>query len=315
MKQISTKHLMYCPMTGLGLYGGHRGARWLKNRVKIFSQFVLPSLVAQTNRDFILWVSARYQDKNDKNLLEMKRIIESAGVRCVFTYAGVCFWDDKYSDEEAHTRLVAAIHGSMGALLNEIGEADEILMTIQPSDDCYRSTAVQEIQDFFRDNLTYNVFGYQMGYVCDYISGRLAEWNPKTTPPFYTIRFPREKFIDPLQHIKYTGPYKSHEYVKDYLAAKYVDERGFLVGTHQDNISTVFDHPYAVHEFLGDNITPILRDFWPNGVGKLELPFSPGRFVFTRLPYSWKRKLRYLAGEKKTVFRPLFTFIYNVLRS
>ena len=35
------KHLIYCPFTGLGLYNGFRGNRWLKNRIKIFKEFVV----------------------------------------------------------------------------------------------------------------------------------------------------------------------------------------------------------------------------------------------------------------------------------
>src|SRR3990167_2742486 len=50
-------HFFACPFTGLGLHAGFRGNVWLKNRIHIFEQFVLPSLLLnQTNTDFILWV-------------------------------------------------------------------------------------------------------------------------------------------------------------------------------------------------------------------------------------------------------------------
>ena len=62
------KHLIYCPFTGLGLYGGFRGNRWLQNRIQIFKQFVIPSLKAQTNKDFTLWISWRPEEKNNPDI-------------------------------------------------------------------------------------------------------------------------------------------------------------------------------------------------------------------------------------------------------
>ena len=304
-------HFLYVPFTGLGHYGGHRGNRWLRSRIKIFKQFVIPSLVKQTNQNFILWISWRYEDARDPLVVEFKEWLEqNTKLKIVFTYGGVCFWDDKYPDEEAHERLVRAIHKSMGELLNMMGEAQVVLMTIQPSDDVYRIDMVQETQKFFAENKHVQVYGYQKGYVMDYVNRRLCEWNPKTTPPFYTIRFPRTTFTDPFQHVKYTGPYHSHEYVKDYLPAKYVEKRGFLVGTHGSNISTVFDHPYAGHESLGVNVDEILWAFGLKDVPSLEVTWSLRSWAFHKLPYKVKRKLRYWS-ERSTVF----SWLYNWIRS
>lgn len=308
--QQNIKHLLYVPFTGLGNFGGHRGSRWLKNRIKIFKQFVIPSLLNQTNKNFILWISWRYEDKDDKIINEFEEWLKTTGLHFFFTYTGVCFWDDKHPDHIARERLLTAIHGAMGEILNNIGECDEVLMTIQPSDDLYYNGMVNEVQRFFQENKNTHVFGYAKGYVIDYLNRRVAEWNPKTTPPFYTIRFPRETFMDPLKHTEYTGPYKSHEFVKDYLPAKYIDHRGFLVGTHGINISTVFDHPYTGHEFLGSNIDNILLDFGIKDVPKLKISRSPQSILFNKLPYKIKRKLRYWSEKNKIV-----SLMYNFLRS
>ena len=97
-------HFLYCPFTGLGLYGGHRGNRWLRNRIKIFKQFVVPSLLAQTNQNFVIWISWRFEDRGDPLVrelyewLSLRFMMPDMKSRVVFTYAGVCFWDDKYSD-------------------------------------------------------------------------------------------------------------------------------------------------------------------------------------------------------------------------
>jgi hypothetical protein len=307
---------MYMPMTGLGLYGGHRGNRWLKSRIKIFKQFVLPSLLNQTSRNFILWGSFRYEDRNCPIVREFKEFLDEIHeFKTVFTFSGVCMWDDKYLDYVAYERLISAVHGSMGELINVMGESDTVLMSIQPSDDCYYSGMVEEMQRIFKEQPEIQAVGYQRGYVMDYVNRKLAEWNPKTNPPFFTIKFSRETFIDPYKHVKYTGPYKSHEYVGDALKYLPLYDRGFLVGTHSDNISTVFDHPYAGDKFIGDLMEIILSKFGLANTGKLLVPFSIRRIFFDKLPYKVKRKLRYLAGEKKWVLRPLFNLIYNILRA
>ena len=302
---------MYVPFTGLGLYNGHRGKRWLKNRIKIFKKFVMPSLQAQTNRDFVLWMSWRHEDKGNKDIQDFKKCLEYY-FKVVFTYSGVCFWDDKYPDDVARERLVDAIHGSMGELLNVMNDSDTILMTIQPSDDCYWSGAIEEIQHFFMNHQDYQVFGYNKGYVMDYVNRKLADWNPTTTPPFYTIKFDKENFgmHHPLKHLDYTGPYKSHEYVKDYLKAHYDDiTRGFVVGTHEENISTIFNHPFTGVNYDAIARDSILRDFNLTDAIPLVLKTGWRKWLMRKLPHNWHKKLRYLLGEK------CYSKIYDFIRS
>ncbi|GAF73917.1 unnamed protein product, partial [marine sediment metagenome] len=55
--------------------------------------------------------------------------------------------------------------------------------------------------------------GFKPGYIMNYCTGEVAEYNPETNPPFYTIIFPVDKFLNPYNHIDYTGPYESHEYI------------------------------------------------------------------------------------------------------
>ena len=319
------KHLMYMPFTGLGLYNGFRGNRWLKNRIEICKQFVIPSLQAQTEKNFSLWISWRPEERYNHIVKEFRDWLKGTGLDVIHTYSGVCFYDDKYPDKEAKERLVSAIHGAMIELVDAT-EGDSgvewVLMTIQPSDDCYHRNAVKGIQGVFKELPALQAFGFEQGYLMNYQTKEIAEWNPKTTPPFYTIKFPRPTFINPLEHVDYTGlkkdvgPYKkgtpipSHEYVKDCLRAGYVKDRGFLVGTHGVNISTVFDHPYKGNKLNQD----VLKDFGLENVKPLKLPFSFRRIIFNKLPYKAKRKLRYLAGEKKWILKPLFSLLYNGLR-
>ena len=311
MESKKVVHLMYTPFTGLGLYDGFRGDRWLRNRIQIFKQFVYPSLMNQTVHDFVLWVSWRHQERTNLIVREFRVWLEEhCPFKVVFTYAGVCFWDDKYDDETARIRLVDAVHGSMGVLLNEaLGDAEEVLMTIQPSDDCYVGYMVQGLQSMFRelgDNV--QAMGFKKGYVMDYNAKAVMEWNPTTIPPFFTIKFPREIFTDPLKHVDYTGPYKSHEYIGEKLKFLPIEERGFLVGTHGENISTVYSHPFA-HSLQTEDKSEVLAAFGLTEVEPLKIPLSMRKWVMRKLPHGWQRKLRYWFGEK------FYSKIYNFLRN
>lgn len=300
------KHLFYIPFTGLGLYGGHRGGRWLKNRIAIFKQFVVPSLRAQTNQNFSLWVSWRNDDRGTKIIDDLKTDLISifGHDRVVFTYGGVCFWDDKYPDETAHTRLISSLHHTLGDLINHIGDVKHVLMTIQPSDDCYHSGMVDEIQTLF-NNTDYQAIGYDRGYLANYQTLEVKEYNPKTNPPFFTIKFPKEIFIDPLKHAKYTGPYKSHEYVGEKLKYLQIPKRGFLVGSHGENISTHFNNPYGGE--AADQ--SVLVDFGLSLVKPIKICYSIRKQLMRKLPYRVQRKLRYIFGER------IYSKLYNFLRN
>lgn len=298
---------MYVPFTGLGLYGGSRGKRWLRNRIQIFKQFVVPSLLAQTSQNFTVWVSWRKEDKGNKDILELKSYLESmfGTARVVFTYTGVCFYDDKYPDAIARDRLIMAIQGATGVLVNYIGDVKDVIYTIQPSDDCYHTGAVQEIQELFK-NTGFNAIGYQHGYIMAYQTGELREYNPKTNPPFYSIRMPKDIFLDPFKHAHTTalkrdvGQYKqgtpcpSHEYIGDCMNYLQLPKRGFLVGTHGENISTHINNPYA-----GDTVDKtVLDQFGIMHVPLLSLKNSWRKNIMKKLPYKVQRKLRYIFGEK-----------------
>lgn len=311
------------PFSGLGLYNGFRGNRWLRNRIKIFKQFVIPSLLNQTDRDFTLWVAWRPEERNNRYVQELKAYLEALpNFSVVFTYSGVPMYDDKYEDSVARVRVADAINGSIRELINLADGAEEIYWMMQPSDDLYDKLTVESVKLGFGANPEIQALSFSKGFICNYFTKELREYNPKTNPPFAAIRFPRGVFFDPSKHMahislkKDSGQYKagtplpSHEYLTDCLTTGFFDGRGFLVGTHQDNISTVFDHPYA--GALVD--IAVLDRFGIADVDALKHSFSLRRKFFHSLPYAVKRKLRYYA-ERNWVFRPLFSMVYNLLRS
>jgi hypothetical protein len=304
---MEVTHLLYTPFTGLGLYNGFRGNRWLKNRIKVFKRYVVPSLQNQTDQDFVHWVSWRPEEKNNPHVRELEEYMKTVGYPYIFTYSGLCFYDDKYPEAEAMSRLALNLHRTSWELVDIL--KDTVLMTIQPSDDLYNKDTVKTMKNVLL-NTDFQAAGYTKGYVANYLTMEVKEYNPETNPPFFTIKFNKDAFINPQGHMKHTGPYVSHEYVPQHLKYLSIPERGFLVGTHMDNVSTVFDHPYA-----GETVpNALLEQFGISGTEPIKREFSLRRVLFHRLPYRVKRKLRYWA-EKNWILRPPFAFLYNFLRA
>ncbi len=65
--------------------------------------------------------------------------------------------------------------------------------------------AVKEIQAAFERMPELQAIGFSKGYIADYVNKKVANYDPYTNPPFYTIKFPRSVFIDPLKHVEFTS--------------------------------------------------------------------------------------------------------------
>lgn len=293
------------PFTGLGLYNGFRGNRWLRNRIKIFEQFTLKSLLNQDDQDFTLWLQWRREERENPHVVALgHRLMKIPGLKFVFTYSGVCMYDDKYMPEEAQKRLFESLRIALPDLFDYAPDCTEVIHLLQPSDDCYDHRTISSIRKLFAEN-TMEAVSFVRGYLCNYNTKRVLEYNPKTNPPFAAIRFPRESFFDPGKHMRYIGlkedteqypkgtPLPSHEYLPQCLVTAHIQERGFLVGTHGENISTHFNHPYG-----GEEVTGVLEAYGLADVDPLALPFSLRKWTMRRLPYKVQRKLRYWLGEK-----------------
>jgi len=240
-KTKTIAHLFYIPMTGLGLHNGYRGDVWLKNRLEIFKKYVLNALCNQSNLSFTLVISWRPEDRNNPIVIDFERHMNQIrAMSPVFTYDGLIFWDDKFPDEEAGERLYNNLRRTLPKLKQHVDHADEVLLTCQPSDDMYLADAVKIIQE--TDFEGKKAIGWEKGYMINYATKEIANYDCDTLPPFSTIRFPKDIFLDPEKHMEW-APYKSHEFVKD-LGFKALQGRKFVVGTHNGNISTVWNHPY-----------------------------------------------------------------------
>lgn len=243
-------HFFAIPFTGLGNFSGYRGSRWLQNRIEVFEKFVVPSLCAQTNKNFIVWIAWRPEEESNAQVKALRERLKKTRLDVVFTFGGIAFWDDKYDEETAAKRLMNALELSL-PVLEPLVKTDYILSTIQPSDDMYLPDTAERLQKYKSGF----AIGYTKGYIMNYQTKEIAEYlgtndrtpetirdYPDTTPPFYTLRFSREDFLDPQKHFNLIKDIKSHEDIAKHLVP--LEGRGFVVGCHGENISTAYNHPF-----------------------------------------------------------------------
>lgn len=235
-------HLLFTPFTGLGRHNGFRGNDWLRFRIEFFKKYTLQSLLQQSNRDFIHWICWRPEEEKNSLVKELFNYLDSIGYRCIFTFSGIAMFDDVYPEKEGKERLkntlkqISLSHNLKKALAGK----KYIYETISPSDDFYHKDTIQSIQE--------QEFGYKKalihfnGYCYNFEEKRLGTWIPAKgySPPFYTIMYPADVFLDPEKHFNYLEPYRSHEDVEKYFNWVKMPDNRYLVGMHGKNISTVW---------------------------------------------------------------------------
>lgn len=288
------QHIVYCPFTGLGAYNGYRGDKWLVSRIKVFKRFVLPSLMNQSKKEFILWISWRPEERQNPIVKDFVRFLNKfRGLRTVHTFHGLCFFDDRKENGKAH--LIRNLGKTLPELREYVAHADWVYMTIQPSDDMYCSGAFWDIQNVEPE--MGKAIHFPSGYIMNYSSKEVAEYNPDTMSPFATTIFPKDVFLDPWKHLDYTGPYESHEYVKDFFRIHEIPKRSYMVGTHGANISTAWSIPYKGREILGTEREYVWLSFSCWDTDPLPMHKSwrlYGRILYNKLPKSIQKTIKSL---------------------
>lgn len=264
-------------MTGVGLYGGYRGDEWFAERIKIFKQYTLKSLQAQTCQNFVIWISFRPQEERNPLTSELANYLKANDVSYVLTFDGLMYHDDKFSNgfknkaknmariardafrnnrtirevlpafkevyvnknESLRTRLKK----SLDVMKPHFGKSQWIAVSRIDSDDMFNKILVDTVQNFepFLGALTCN-----KGLIYNTTTGELAEWNPPTNPPFHTIFFDSDTFFDVAKHLAFFKDFKSHEDIPKVFATAPLPEYMYCVTTHnpKNHISTTWNHPF-----------------------------------------------------------------------
>lgn len=279
-------NIIYIPFSGVG-WADFKGQKWLDYRIKLFKEYTLKSLQIQEAQSFMIWLSFRPEEKGNYSVQQLELYIQKLGIKAVFTYDGLMYWDDKFQaglietcknilrvvrqcwreknlsglwrirnvlnnkNKTLHQRL----ENSLAVLRTEIPEPTSwVYLTRIDSDDMFRRDLIKNIQKIppFRGAITCST-----GYVYNSFTGEMAEWNPPTNPPFHTIIFPGPDFFDARYYLQYMRTFKSHEDIPKVFTCLPAPERSYCVLIHGNHISTIWDHP-----FRGKLVNPkILEDF------------------------------------------------------
>lgn len=269
-------HFVYIPFSGVGLHGGFRGNQWYAHRIEIFKNYTLKSLANQFNKDFVIWCSFRPEEAN--NILTRKIVdaISSTGLRSIFTFDGLMYHDDKFTNYTLKTRgynflrmlwdiwwykewknpleiikytwenknstLPMRVVKSLETLRDVFGtDYDWVYMTRLDSDDMFHREAVNLIQS--QEPNWKRSLVFDKGYIYNVQTSQLADWNPPTNPPFHTITFPAAVFFNPSDYLDYYGDFKTHEDATRVWNPIMMDMHKYMVSYHGKHISTDWISP------------------------------------------------------------------------
>lgn len=276
---IKFAHIIYCPITGVGIWGC-KSEEWLKYRLEVFKKYTLQSLLNQSNRAFLLWLSFRPEEKNHLLIDELGSYLKLVKMPTIMTFHGLMYNDDKFTKgfinrimnmgriirqawweqdwkqlllcfslfKDKNASLLKRLEKALYELnkINEFKDANYIYVTRIDSDDMFHREAIAEIQTVqpFDGALI-----YKKGYVYNSETKELAEWVPKNNPPFHTIIFLGSRFFNPLEHLRYYKDFKSHEDIPRCFKTKELSDFKYCVLIHKQHISTHWNH-----EFRGQKV-------------------------------------------------------------
>lgn len=89
-------HFIYIPFVGVGIRP-FRGDGWFRARVEIFKKYTLNSLLNQSNRGFVLWLSFTPEMRANPITLELEAYLREKKVMAFFTFDGLMYYDDKFN--------------------------------------------------------------------------------------------------------------------------------------------------------------------------------------------------------------------------
>jgi hypothetical protein len=268
------------PMTGVGTHHGFRGQKWFNDRVEIFKNYTLKSLIHQKNRAFLTWLTFRPQEKNNPLIEEIKEEFKKNQMSVLMTFDGLLYWDDKFGGgfknivkntarlaregwrnktirplfsipeiilSKKNKTIISRLEKSLYELskMKEFLDASYIFVTRIDSDDMFHEEVVDEIQ---RVTPFEGALLYKNGYIYNSNTNEIAEWNPKTNPPFHTIVFLGSKFFNPVEHYRFYNGYHSHEDVPKCFKTKVLEDGRYCVVIHKNHISTLWNHPFRGKE-------------------------------------------------------------------
>lgn len=240
------KVIFYVPFTGKRTETGFKGQEWYDWRYKIFKNYTLQSLVAQTDKNFFLWLTFRPEEKTNPTTKKIEKAVKETGIDYKMTFHGINFIDDMQPErnkdlEERYAKMIKEIPHF----------EEEIYEVMLDSDDMLHKDYVMEIKKKpFKERGAVNL---REGYIYDPVNDRLARWTTPTCNQNYMIMFPNNVYYNAKKRLEYLKGLESHEQVPVLFNAEEMVGM-FCSATHGQNMSTVWGHQFMGEEIYDENV-------------------------------------------------------------
>ena len=257
MTQEKTKHIFQVPFTGKTPRGDNMTDEWFEKRVEIFIKYTIGSLKYQTNKDFLLWLTFRPEDRDSIITIRIEQALEESGIKHILTFNGTMFTEDRatWHNKDLPERLERALP----ILKKFVGDCDYIYETNLDSDDMVHKDFSKFVieKKFKNKGALYCTRGFAYN-----TQGRIADWNNPVSNQNYTLMFPSDIYFDADRRLEYLRGYKSHEEVPEMFDSEKLPDGFYCTVIHGDNITTEWNHPFRGNEyFYEDEKEEILKNF------------------------------------------------------
>lgn len=194
---------------------------WLEHRLELFKKYTLPSILNQTNRDFITWIWWRSEEEGEELIKEWEALLQSVGLDFVFTF---------------HTGEALE---NCNALKERVENAEYLYVTRCDTDDLLHQDFMDLIQ--CHNAIPRRAILPDRGYVWDIRTDKFRE-HEWTSPPFFTIIYPTSLFFDNEARSEY-APYTQHGEVRTKMLSIVIRRRLYIHTIHDKNaLAQEIDH-------------------------------------------------------------------------
>ncbi len=213
---------------------------WFEHRLKILENFTLKSLENQTNKDFYYVMYLR-KCFPESLLPKLDKILERSSLRSFIIHYDV--------DNDLREKIT-----------NNLPKVDYIYATRIDSDDLFHKDAVKEIQSY--EFSPRRALIYQEGYCYDCVNKKMRH-HLMPCPPFHTIMYPYDIYLDLESAAKYRSSTGGHDTVISAMNSIILSEGKYIVLFHgQNNRSRYTERAeHAFRTVPSEEHYNILKDF------------------------------------------------------
>ena len=237
-------HVVQTSLTGRGLRNWDQ--EWFEFRIGLFKQYTIPSLVNQSEKNFVHWTTMRPSEAENPLAQELVKYIDTVDYKSLVSFTGQPYLYRKCNNADFDVRLKDCLD-AIKTLYN--GEK-YVYLTVIDSDDIYHKDAIAEIQSHpFRHR---GALYFRQGYLLNTLTMQLGRYTGgMRCPPFWTIQYPAEVFFNVEKYKEYGLTVVHHDIPLKFDATKLTDFR-YAMGVHGTNYATRWNDPAQIDEITDE---------------------------------------------------------------